>query len=104
MRPSNLAIRNDMTDCFHCSPLLIPALDKYYVLYWETPYFFSQLKDGCITHDGVRYQVCYHPKFGPAVLRKHAHIKISFRKLGSQAYAVIRRVYTEDNKSQETTA
>jgi len=91
--PSKLTIRDDLTECFHVSSLLVPSLDKYYVLHWESKHLFSVMINGTIEHDGIIYQVCYHPKHGPAELKKYTQVKISFRKLGNMAYAVIRPIH-----------
>lgn len=83
---------DELKDMFHVSPTLAPALDKYYILHWETKYLFSHMINGTVEHDGIIYQVSYHPSFGPATLKQFPQVKISFRKLGSKAYAVIRPI------------
>ena len=51
---------------------------KYYLVYWQPEYFFSQLQDGMIQRDGTDYQVIYH-LCTPATVRKCSQVRLSFR-------------------------
>jgi hypothetical protein len=59
-------------------------LDKYYILYWSSQYLVDQVEEGngTITHQGVVFQVYYHPLVSLGAIKrldKTQQVAISFR-------------------------
>ncbi len=57
-------------------------LDKYFLLYWETSYFLSQLdtENSYILRDGIRYYTIFLEQLSPETITKYKNVRVSFRK------------------------
>ncbi len=57
-------------------------LDKYFLLYWETSYFLSQLDpdNSYILRDGIRYYTIFLEQLSPETITKYKNVRVSFRK------------------------
>lgn len=56
----------------------VDALDHYCLLYWNPEYFYTQMIDGVVIKNDIRYLVIYH-KCTPTEVRKRNQIALSFR-------------------------
>lgn len=64
------------------------GLEKYFLLYWETPYFLSQSTDGTITREGIVYHILYTCGL-PQKILSFPNIALSFRKFSSMSYGYV---------------
>lgn len=67
-----------MERCFNFPNEYKDCLGLYYMLYWQTTYFFSRMDKGTLEREGKVYKIIYH-KTDPASLRKGNQVKLSFR-------------------------
>jgi hypothetical protein len=56
------------------------TLETYQLLFWNKQYFFSEVQDGFLFRNGVKYQVIYNTPRGQILVSPASQVKLSFRK------------------------
>jgi hypothetical protein len=69
-------------------------LDRYYLLYWQGNYFWSQNQTGELEHQGEHYQIIYHGCL-PRDIRFNTRVALSFRLLEKDKYPYLQTNHWE---------
>jgi hypothetical protein len=56
------------------------TLETYQLLFWNKQYFLSEVQDGFLFRNGVKYQVIYNTPRGQILVSPASQVKLSFRK------------------------
>lgn len=77
--PSSSNFHYALINHFNLPENITTHLEKYYLLKWDTKYFFEHMVDGTIEHQGIVYVVIYHNKLFE--IKATPQIALSFRKV-----------------------
>lgn len=80
---TNWATIDDCTKTFSIfSQTTRGSLDKYFLLYWDTSHFPSQLdhSNSYILRDGIRYYTIFLEQLSLETITKYERLRVSFRK------------------------
>jgi hypothetical protein len=86
---STSCVRYTLHNHWNIDAYIVEFLDNFFLLRWNTAYFFKHMQNGKLYHSNKNFSVVYHGTT-PEALKNYKKCMLSFRSCGGFSVVLVR--------------